>query len=46
MLVRTPGGRERTEEEFCALLADAGFELKRLIPTASSLSIVEGRRQP
>ena len=46
MLVRTPGGRERTEEQFRALLADAGFDLKRVIPTASPLSIVEGRLQP
>jgi O-methyltransferase domain/Dimerisation domain len=46
MLLRTPGGRERTEEQFRALLADAGFELKRVIPNASPLSIVEARPQP
>jgi hypothetical protein len=45
MLVRTPGGRERTEEQFGALLAGAGFELKRVIPTASPLSLVEARPQ-
>jgi hypothetical protein len=46
MLLRTPGGRERTEEQFRALLADAGFELKRVTPTASPLSIVEACPQP
>jgi hypothetical protein len=46
MLLRTPGGRERTEEQLRALLADAGFDLKRVIPTASPLSIAEARPQP
>jgi hypothetical protein len=46
MLLRTPGGRERTYEQFRALLADGGFDLKRVIPTASPLSIVEARPQP
>jgi O-methyltransferase domain/Dimerisation domain len=46
MLLRTPGGRERTEEQFRALLADVGFDLKRVIPTGSPLSIVEARPQP
>ena len=46
MLVRTPGGRERTEEQFRALLADVGFDMKRVIPTGSPLSIVEARPQP
>jgi hypothetical protein len=40
MLVWT-GGKERTETEFRALLAAAGFELTRVIPTRSSLSVVE-----
>lgn len=43
MLLRTPGGRERTEEQFRALLADRGFDLKRVIPTASPVSTVEAR---
>jgi hypothetical protein len=38
-----PGGRERTEEEFRALFARAGFDLKRVIPTASPLSVLEAR---
>lgn len=38
-----PGGRERTEEEFAALLARAGFELTRIVPTESPLSVLEAR---
>lgn len=41
MLVWTPGGKERTEEEHRALLAGAGFELKRTVPTASGVSVLE-----
>ena len=40
MLV-SPGGVERTEEEFRELLAQAGFTLTRVVPTKSHLSIVE-----
>jgi hypothetical protein len=40
MLVWT-GGQERTEAEYRALLATAGFELTRVVPTRSSLSVVE-----
>jgi predicted O-methyltransferase YrrM len=35
------GGRERTEAEYAALLADAGFELTRVIPTHAGAGIVE-----
>ena len=42
MLVLTSGGRERTESGFRRLLADAGFELRRVIPTQSPFSILEG----
>ena len=35
------GGRERTEAEHQALLKSAGFGLRRVIPTASTLSIIE-----
>jgi hypothetical protein len=35
-------GRERTEEEFAALFTAAGFTLSRVIPTYSTLAIVEG----
>jgi hypothetical protein len=40
MLV-SPGGVERTAREYRDLLAQAGLELKRIIPTRSYLSIVE-----
>ncbi|MDQ3650224.1 MAG: acetylserotonin O-methyltransferase [Acidobacteriota bacterium] len=40
MLV-SPGGAERTEAEYRALLAAAGFTLTRIIPTKSPFSIIE-----
>ena len=43
MLVMTRGGRERTEQEFAALLERAGLEFARLIPTQSPVSVVEAR---
>jgi SAM-dependent methyltransferase len=36
------GGRDRTEEEFSQLYRKAGFKLTRVVPTRSSVSIVEG----
>lgn len=42
MLVFAPGGRERTEREFRALYDMAGFQLTRVVPTASPLCIIEG----
>jgi hypothetical protein len=38
-----PGGRERTDEEFRALFDRAGFELTRIVPTQSALSVIEAR---
>ncbi|MBD0372031.1 MAG: methyltransferase [Pyrinomonadaceae bacterium] len=38
-----PGGRERTAEEYRKLLEAAGFELIAIIPTQSSLSIIESK---
>lgn len=35
------GGKERTADEFRQLLAQAGFELRRIIPTQSPLSLIE-----
>ena len=43
MLVNTPGGRERTELEFRAILAAAGFGVVRIVPTSTATSIVEAR---
>jgi hypothetical protein len=42
MLVLTPRGRERTKQEFAGLLKRSGFALRRVIPTAGPLSVVEG----
>jgi len=36
-----PGGQERTEGEYAALLGRAGFELVRVVPTRSAVSVVE-----
>ena len=36
------GGQERTEAEFRELLAAAGFQLRRVIPTQSPMRILEG----
>ena len=38
------GGRERTRKEFAAMFAQAGLKLKRVLPTKSPVSIVEGVR--
>jgi hypothetical protein len=37
-----PGGCERTEKQFRDLFVAAGWQLRRIIPTAASDSIVEG----
>ncbi|HEV2904013.1 MAG TPA: methyltransferase, partial [Pyrinomonadaceae bacterium] len=36
------GGRERSEQEYRALFALAGFELTKIIPTQTTLSLIEG----
>jgi hypothetical protein len=36
-----PGGQERTESEYAALLGKAGFRLNRVVPTESVVSVVE-----
>jgi hypothetical protein len=43
MMVLT-GGQERTREQFRDLFAHAGLRLKRVVPTDSPLSILEGVR--
>jgi hypothetical protein len=37
-----PGGRERTLDEYGALLESAGFRLERATPTSSSYLVIEG----
>jgi hypothetical protein len=34
-------GKERTEEEYAALPAAAGFRLERVVPSASPMSVLE-----
>jgi hypothetical protein len=36
-----PGGQERTEAEYGVLLERSGFRLDRVVPTASTVSVVE-----
>ena len=41
MLLMTPGGRERSESEFRAILSAAGFEMMRILPTEAPVSVIE-----
>lgn len=41
-MLTSPGGIERTEEEYRDLFAQAGFRLARVIPTKSPYSVIEG----
>jgi hypothetical protein len=43
-MLTSPGGVERTAEEYAALLAGAGLRLSRVVPTRSPFSIVEAVR--
>jgi len=40
-----PGGKERTESEYRTLFERAGFELTRIVPTGTEVSIVEGKKR-
>ena len=35
------GGRERTQTEYGALFEQAGYELKRIVPPATPLHVIE-----
>ena len=41
LMLAYAGGRERTEDEYRELLASVGFRLQRIIPTSSTVSIIE-----
>ncbi len=43
IMLTFPGGQERTEAQFGALLKAAGFELTSITPTTSMVSVVEGK---
>ncbi len=40
-MLMMPGGRERTADEFRALFEANGYELTKIVPTKSPLSVVE-----
>jgi hypothetical protein len=44
-MLTMPGGRERSADEFRSLFAGAGFELTKIVPTKSPLSVVEAVRR-
>jgi hypothetical protein len=44
MMLVGPGGRERTPDEYDALLSANGFRMTRIVPTASAVSVVEAVR--
>ena len=41
LMLTVPGGEERTPPQYSALLDQAGFQMMRVVPTASLVSIVE-----
>jgi len=45
VMLLIPGGKERTESEYRTLFNEAGFDLTRIVPTNTELSIVEGVKQ-
>jgi len=45
VMLLIPGGKERTEEEYRTLFERAGFELSRIVPTDSEISVIEGLRR-
>ena len=40
-----PGGKERTEDEYRGLYDTAGFDLVRIVPTSTEVSVIEGLRR-
>jgi hypothetical protein len=40
-----PGGKERTETEYRTLFERAGFEVTRIVPTGTEVSVVEGKKR-
>jgi hypothetical protein len=45
VMLLIPGGKERTEEEYRALLDKAGFELSQIVPTSTEISVIEARKR-
>lgn len=44
-MLSSPGGQERTAEEYGALLAASGLKLTRIVPTKSPFSIIEAMKR-
>lgn len=42
-MLTIPGGKERSREEYEDLFRSAGFELSRIVPTETDMSVIEGR---
>jgi hypothetical protein len=42
-MLTIPGGKERTREEYETLFRESGFALSRIVPTATDMSVIEGR---
>jgi hypothetical protein len=42
-MLTTPGGKERTEEEYRELYQASGFRLARMVPTKADVSVIEGQ---
>ncbi|QEF98372.1 Multifunctional cyclase-dehydratase-3-O-methyl transferase TcmN [Stieleria maiorica] len=40
-----PGGKERTADEYRSLYDDSGFDLVRIVPTGTEVSVIEGVRR-
>jgi hypothetical protein len=41
VMLLIPGGKERTEDEYRDLFAQAGFSLSKIVPTGSEVSVIE-----
>lgn len=44
-MLTLPGGKERTEQEFKTLYESSGFELTKIVPTTSEVSVIEGKKR-
>ena len=42
LMMLVVGGRERTEEQYAALLSTAGLRMTRVVPTVHEVSLIEG----
>lgn len=45
VMLLIPGGKERTEDEYRTLFGKSGFELTRVVPTGTEVSIIEAVRR-